>query len=114
MHSIIEVEKWLVEEYPSLQSAQGINDKERVEAVGIYFGESFKYHFAGVWFLETSPPDAAYLGYPGIRHFKDSYPSESIFPLFWATTALSRRTGHFTFDRFENLFNRKVNKNEDR
>jgi hypothetical protein len=100
--SLIWLEQWILDKYISLKDAHNPEGIRLLDGAGRYVGETFRAYLQGEWVVELDDKTFAYLGFPGITNFQNNGAGlKTIYPQFWVTASIGRRTNHFIADRFE-------------
>jgi hypothetical protein len=101
LESLDHLEQWLLKRYSDVGEINTAEAHRVLDAAGTYVGETLRFYLGGVWKIELADDEDAYWGIPHIRGFRSSKPLMLPHPLTWATTSISRRTGHFVRDRLQ-------------
>jgi hypothetical protein len=92
IHSLDEIEKWIIVTYPTINSLR--EDNKILDLLTIYIGETFRKHIGGKWFMDTEDKDNAYYMMPVLT--SSGYKGEVYkAPRTFATASIPRKKGNY-------------------
>ena len=91
--SLSVVEKWIIERYPNIPAMLEHSEREIVDGLARYIGETFRKAIGGRWEIRLDDPKYVYHGRPQLTGF--SRTPTPISPHSLATASADRRTGTF-------------------
>ena len=91
--SLAVVEEWIIERYPSISAMLALSEREIVDGLARYIGETFRKVIGGRWEIRLDDPNYVYHGRPQLTGFSDT--PTPISPHSLATASADRRTGRF-------------------
>lgn len=89
--SLTALEAWILDRYPSLQELRAPAEKERLDQLAIYVGETLRKNAGGIWDIDLENSRNAYFRMPVIC-------KERVFtecPVTLVTACTDRRTGTY-------------------
>lgn len=104
--SLNTLEAWILEHYPSMAALLALEEKETLDALGSYIGETLRKQAGGKWDIDLTNPKNAY-------YLKPVIVQAGIFtecPLTLATACTDRRTGHYISGVVSYLVNKATTK----
>lgn len=93
--SLLRLEGWILENYPSTDAILDDQEKMTLDALLRYVGEVFKIHLQGKWDVVLDDPQYVFYNLP-IISFSGNIPNTS--PLSLVTASIDRQTGEFIYD----------------
>lgn len=99
--SLIRLEKWLLEQYPSVEMIFEEKEKSNLDAYITYVGEVFRRNLKGKWGVETDPKDV-YYGHAIVTFEKDI----PVSPRSEVLVSIDRRKGGLMYKHFMKKKNR--------
>jgi hypothetical protein len=93
--SLLRLEGWILENYPSMDAILDDREKITLDALLRYVGEVFRVHLQGKWDIVRDDPQYVFYNLPIIR-FSGNIPNTS--PLSLVTASIDRHTGEFIYD----------------
>jgi hypothetical protein len=93
--SLLRLEGWILENYPSMDAILDDREKMTLDALLRYVGEVFRVHLQGKWDIVRDDPQYVFYNLPIIR-FSGNIPNTS--PLSLVTASIDRHTGEFIYD----------------
>ncbi|EGK12420.1 hypothetical protein ACFQ49_02080 [Kroppenstedtia eburnea] len=94
------IESWILNKYPDTADIIKESEKEVLDGLSRYVGETFRMAFKGKWTIPLDDPDYAYYGMPmvAIPHYNNS-----ICPVTLVTASADRRVGNYISTVFNNI-----------
>ncbi|TCW41729.1 hypothetical protein EDC32_1011396 [Laceyella sacchari] len=93
--SLLRLEGWILDHYPSMDAILDDREKMILDALLRYVGEVFRVHLQGKWEIVRGDPQYVFDYLPIIR-FSGSIPNTS--PLSLIIASIDRHTGEFIYD----------------
>jgi hypothetical protein len=93
--SLLRLEGWILDNYPSMDAILDDREKMTLDALLRYVGEVFRVHLQGKWEIVRGDPQYVFDCLPIIR-FSGSIPNTS--PLSLVIASIDRHTGGFIYD----------------
>lgn len=93
--SLLRLEGWILDNYPSMDAILDDREKMTLDALLRYVGEVFRVHLQGKWDIVRNDPQYVCDHLPIIR-FSGNIPNTS--PLLLVTASFDRHTGEFIYD----------------
>lgn len=93
------LEAWLLDVYPSMETALEPSQSLIIDGIARYIGETFRRNFGGQWTIELSDPKQRYAGLPILTGLKLG----PLCPSTMVTSALDRRKGDYISTIFHNV-----------
>lgn len=92
IHSLDEIEKWIVTTYPTINQLKA--DHKMLDLLTIYIGETFRKHLGGKWHMNTEDQENVYYMMPTLtspEYSGEVYKS----PRTFATASIPRKKGNY-------------------
>lgn len=92
IHSLDEIEKWIITTYPTINQLKA--DHKMLDLLTIYIGETFRKHLGGKWHMNTEDQENVYYMMPTLtspEYSGEVYKS----PRTFATASIPRKKGNY-------------------
>jgi len=92
IHSLDEIEKWIITTYPTINQLKA--DHKMLDLLTIYIGETFRKHLGGKWYMNTEDQENVYYMMPTLtspEYSGEVYKS----PRTFATASIPRKKGNY-------------------
>lgn len=92
IHSLDEIEKWIITTYPTINQLKA--DHKMLDLLTIYIGETFRKHLGGKWYMNTEDQENVYYMMPTLKspeYSGEVYKS----PRTFATASIPRKKGNY-------------------
>lgn len=92
IHSLDEIEKWIITTYPTINQLKA--DHKMLDLLTIYIGETFRKHLGGKWYMNTEDQENVHYMMPTLtspEYSGEVYKS----PRTFATASIPRKKGNY-------------------
>ncbi|SFX78156.1 hypothetical protein SAMN04487866_12511 [Thermoactinomyces sp. DSM 45891] len=102
--SLLRLESWILENYPTVKDIRKESEKLTLDALGRYVGEVYFRNLKVKWAFYLDDPEYVYYGLPSIKLPHEKVPT--ICPLTEVTASVDRKRGDYIYDLFQKTMKR--------
>jgi hypothetical protein len=95
------LEKWLLERYPTFEAIIADSEKDMLDGMARYVGETFRKNLGGIWDIVLDDPKNVWYRLPIVTGFPGQ--GAPLSPVTMTTAAADRRTGTYWRTILQNL-----------